>query len=231
MAELSREGHRKRVKDAYLQNGFDAAADHNVLELILFYAIPRKDVKELAYAILNHFGGDLNAVFRAEVNELMRVNGVGENTAILLSTYGKVTERLNVQKNRKIKAFHSYPEQKEYVSNLLQGLPTERIMMITLDNAGHIIRTHTLSEGGVNRADVSARTIVTKAVEDKASAVLLAHNHPHGDFLPSESDATFTSRCCKLLRAIDVQLLDHIIVGEEGALSLANDMRYVYMFD
>lgn len=231
MADISREGHRERVKDAYLNHGLAPMADHNVLEMILFYAIPRKDVKELAYAILNYFGGNLNAVFQATPRELMEVKGVGKNTAILISSYGAVYERMNLRRNDGAKRLSNYLEAKEYITNLLKGLPTERVIMVTLDNSANIINTHILADGSVNQAEFSARLLLANAMKDKATAVLIGHNHPNGDYKPSDSDAKFTQDCSYVLKTIGISLRDHIIVGQNGSLSLANDTRCAYMFD
>ena len=224
------EGHRERVKNAYLENRLAGMADHNILELILFYAIPRKDTKQLARDLLAHFGGDLNRVFQANVEELECVKGIGESAAILLTLFGEVSRRTAAQKNKGIKRFADYHVTKEYCHNLLDNLPTERMLLITLDNQDRLIRTHTIAEGTVNAASVEPRKLVQAALTDNAAALIVAHNHPAGNFLPSQEDVAFTKNLSFLLRKIGIHLKDHVIVGEGGSISMRNDIRYIDLF-
>ena len=204
--------------------------EHNILELILFYSIPRRDVKEVAYNLINHFDGDLGRVFGADIDELKNVKGVGENSAILISLFKEVNKVLLENKNREKRVLNDYYEIKDYVQNCLSRLKNEKIILITLNNSCEIISNHSLSEGTVSCVSIEPKKIVEYAIRDNASSVILAHNHPDGSFIPSEEDVEFTAFIYRTLKAINIGLKDHIIVGENGALSMNNDARYVHCF-
>ena len=230
MEELSRKNHRQRVRDSYLNHSFESMQDHNVLEMILFYAIPRRDVKETAYALLNHFGS-LENVLKADINELQKVKGVGENTAILLSLFDNVCNRIMLNRNDSTTSLLHHEMSKTYVANLLQNLHNERVIMISLASNLDIIACHTLADGTVTCANVEPRKIISYAISDHAAAVILGHNHPGGSYLPSEGDLVFTEKIKDMLRVMDIRLNDHIVVGQNGTLSMRNDMRYQYCFN
>ena len=231
MAELSREGHRQRVKKAYCENGIVGMADANILELILFYAIPRKDTKQLAYDILNHFNGRLDLVFEADIAELQSIDGVGESAAILLSLFRGVNRRLLLLRNENLRCLADYGDAKAYCRNLLSDLPEERFLLITLDNNMIIIQVHTIAKGSVNTVNIDTRRVVECALRDKSAAAIVAHNHPHGSFTPSAKDEAFTRRLNNLLAQLGIRLADHIIVGENGTLAMKYDIRYAELFE
>ena len=230
MPELNREHHRERVRKAYLKNSFDSMSDSNVLELLLFYAIPRKDVKEIAYALINRFGS-LEAVFDADIKELIKVDGVGENTAILINLFHNVGIRINKNKNAKIKTLNDSIKSMEFAENELSGLTKEEILVITLDNKLNIISANNVSQGNAGTASVEPYKILESIVKDSASNIILAHNHPGGESKPSLADLNFTIEVINLCRMIHVHVNDHIIVGENGAFSMANDIEYASYFD
>ncbi len=228
--ELSRDGHRQRAKQQYVLNGIENLPDHNILELILFYAIPRRDVKDTAYALMNRFDGDISRVFRADIDELKEVDGIGENAAILISLFNDVSKLLTKSKNKEVKVLREYEESKEYVKNSLSELTNERVLAITLNNSCEIISCHTVSNGTVNCSAVEPKKIVEFAIKDNASYVILAHNHPSGSYMPSQNDVEFTKFISSTLKAINITLKDHIIVGDNGALSMNNDSRFISCF-
>jgi len=230
MPELNREHHRERVRKAYLKNSFDSMSDSNVLELLLFYAIPRKDVKEIAYALINRFGS-LEGVFDADIKELIKVDGVGENTAILINLFHNVGIRINKNKNAKIKTLNDSIKSMEFAENELSGLTKEEILVITLDNKLNIISANNVSQGNAGTASVEPYKILESIVKDSASNIILAHNHPGGESKPSLADLNFTIEVINLCRMIHVHVNDHIIVGENGAFSMANDIEYSSYFD
>lgn len=231
MLALSREGHRQRVKQTYLENNLSGMADANVLELILFYAVPRKDTKQLAYDVLNHFNGRLDLVFEADIKELQSITGIGESAAILISLFNTVGRRLAAQQNASITCLEDYNDTKAYCRNLLSGLTEERLILITLDNHSKIINVHTIADGSVNMVSVEARRMVEYALRDKATAAVIAHNHPHGSFRPSNNDMAFTRQLNRLLAQLSIRLADHIIVGSDGTLAMKYDIRYTELFE
>lgn len=222
MAELNREGHRQRVKTAYLNNAFDSMPDHNVLEMLLFYSIPRVDVKPIAYELINHFGSIEN-VFNASVSELTKVRGVGENTAILINLVKDINSRVAIRQNENIKTLDSYKSASMYVENLLKNQRVEKMLVVTLNNDLSVINHHFVAEGTVNHASIEPIKIIEHAISDRASSVILAHNHPNGNASPSMEDRSFTVELLGLLRKLNIKLNDHIIVGRNESLSMSMD--------
>ena len=230
MAEISREKHRERVRQAYLKNSFESMSDSNVLELLLFYAIPRKDVKETAYALLNRFGS-LEGVFNADIKELVKVEGVGENTAILINLFKNIDSRLIKNKNRAVKKLDDSKTAMEFVKNELSNLIREEIIVITLDNSLNVISVNNVSHGVSNFASVEPYKIMECVFKDNASNIIIAHNHPKGNVEPSVEDIDFTLEIIQLCRKVKVLVNDHIIVGNGKALSMVSDIRYSMFFD
>ena len=230
MAEISREKHRERVRNAYLKNSFESMPDSNVLELLLFYAIPRKDVKEISYALLNRFGS-LEGVFEADIKELVKVEGVGENTAILINLFHNINARLIKNKNIGVKKLENYRQACDFVYNELSFKNRESVILITLDNSQNIISVNEIAKGNASFSVVEPYKIMECIIKDGAANVILAHNHPCGENTPSGEDINFTLNLLAMCRQIKVDLNDHIIVGNNGTLSMATDIRYSNYFD
>lgn len=230
MEKLSCQGHRKRIRAVYLTNGIKGTPDHNVLELFLSLVIPQKDVKPLAYDLINTFGS-FERVFSADPDELMEVNGVGENTAVLLSLVKDINARILLNKNENINSLISSKDSVEYVENILKSSQTEQVLVITLDNRCCVINSSIVSAGTVNCANVSFNEIVRCATRDKASYVILAHNHPNGNAKPSTEDLNTTRELANILTSLNIKLRDHVIVGKNESLSLVSDVDYaLYLF-
>ncbi len=230
MAEISREKHRERVRQAYLKNSFESMSDSNVLELLLFYAIPRKDVKEISYALLNRFGS-LEGVFDADMKELVKVDGVGENTAILINLFKNIDSRLDKNKNLSVKKIDDSKKAMEFAKNELSNLTKEEILIITLDNSLNVISVNNVSQGISNFASVEPYRIMECIFKDNASNIIIAHNHPKGSVDPSHEDIDFTLEIIQLCRKVKVNVNDHIIVGANETLSMVSDLRYSMFFD
>lgn len=229
MAELNRNGHRQRVKEVYLKNSADSFPDHNLLELVLFYAIPQKDVKPIAYELINHFGSFEN-VFNADINELVKVNGIKEHAAILISLFREVNKRIdsNVADNK----LNSFVKMEEYVSRKLRSYKNEVMLVVTLDNANSVINAYIIESGTVNMASISKRKLSEFVIRDNASAVVFGHNHPNGAPTPSAADIDMTAELTRFLRSIGIKLHDHIIVGKGGeSESLKSNLKYSLYFD
>ena len=229
MENLSRKGHRQRVKESYLKNSFDAMPDHNILELILFYAIPQKDVKPIAYNLINHFGS-LENVLNADVSELIQVDGIQEHSAILLTLFRDVHRRLNQQKADV--QYRTFEQLMDFALMKLKDYQTETVLIVTFDNAKSIINTHILTGGEVNSAVLNKKDVAQFVIRDNASSVVVAHNHPSGSAVPSAADIDATISLSQFLRQINIALLDHIVVGGDGTVqSIKGDLRYAKYFD
>ena len=213
------DGHRQRKKQRFLQHGLDSFADHEVLELLLFYAIPRRDTNETAHRLLEHFG-TLKAVLTASVEELQKVEGVGESAAAFLHLLQAVGYRaLRTAGDDTI--LNSVDSAGAYFQKLLRGERREVLYQVCLDAKGKVLSHKRLSSGTVSMAPVNVREVVENALYTDASGVLLAHNHPSGIALPSEDDRQITMQIRQALGTMGIELVDHIIVADNDFVSMA----------
>ena len=220
MTEMAlHDGHRQRKKQRFLQHGLDSFADHEVLELLLFYAIPRRDTNETAHRLLEHFG-TLKAVLTASVEELQKVEGVGESAAAFLHLLQAVGYRaLRTAGDDTI--LNSVDSAGAYFQKLLRGERREVLYQVCLDAKGKVLSHKRLSSGTVSMAPVNVREVVENALYTDASGVLLAHNHPSGIALPSEDDRQITMQIRQALGTMGIELVDHIIVADNDFVSMA----------
>lgn len=230
MGNISHDGHRARIRASYLASGIEHMPDHNVLELLLSLSIPRKDVKPIAYDLMNRFGS-LEQVLNADTADLMQVHGVGEQTAVLITLVRDINRKINLNKNKNVSKIASAADACAYYENLLTGLPREQVVVTSVDNANRIIRSHFVGSGSVNFSKINRREIVELILRDNASAVLIAHNHPASDPTPSAADVDFTVSLLGMLRNMNIKLLDHVIVGQNGSLSMHHQPRYMMYFE
>lgn len=230
MEQLSRNGHRQRMRNTYLKNGVDIMEDYQVLELFLSLIIPQKDVKQLSYDLINCFGS-IDAVFKASPQQLMQVKGVGKCVAVAISLVNDLNGRVKKKENNKITHISNSQTAREYVQNEIGKSRQERVIAITLNNDMAILGCHTVSNGSVNTATVEPKKVLEYVLKDDASSVILAHNHPDCDATPSAADINLTVELLGFLRKLNVHLVDHIIVGENDVISLNSDARYMMYFD
>ena len=214
-------GHRKRMKERFLRYGLNSFDDHNVLELLLFYAQPRKDTNLLAHRLMDTFGS-LDAVFEASPQALMRVEGIGESAALLLHLVPEAARRYRIAKEAPGTILASSSDAGNYLLPLFMNGRSECVYLICLDPKHRVIDCRLLSSGEPTTVAVSIRQIVEIALLQNAAAVILAHNHPNGLALPSAEDRDVTRRLREALSYVNIPLLDHIIVAGEDFVSLAD---------
>lgn len=218
MADLSRYGHRQRMRDTYIKGGMELAPDHNVLELYISLLIPQKDVKPIAYELINTFGS-LEHIFDASVEELMQVKGIGETTAVGLSLIKEMNRRVLINRNNSIR-ISSVQAAMEYCKNLLFYEKNEKLCLISLDASNEVINVNTIATGTPNSVDFNIRMLIDPAIHDKAVSVLLTHNHPSNMSDPSMSDVNMTMKALDAFSKIEIKLVDHIIVSNSKCVSL-----------
>lgn len=217
--ENPHKGHRERKKAQFRAHGLDAFADHEVLELLLFYAIPRVDTNPLAHRLLDRFGS-LDAVLSAAPEELEQVEGVGENAATLLTLLLPVIRRAYMTAQKSGVALGSTERLGRYFCGLFFGARQEMFYEVCLDAKGKLLRCCKVADGSVGSVNLNLRCIVENALRCHASAVAVSHNHPSGVALPSSDDNATTLAIYDALRTVGIELADHIIVADGDFVSL-----------
>lgn len=215
------DGHRKRIKERFAENGLDGFNDHNAVELLLFYALPRKDTNELAHKLLKHFGS-LTALLEADYSELCAFDGIGENAAVLLKLIPQLSKRYQEQKSLPAKRITCIEAAGNFFVAKFMYETNEYAYGMFLDSKNAIINIKQISSGVVNATEIGVRQLVETALKCKASGVILAHNHPQSPPIPSREDEYCTSLIKQALSMVDIELIDHIIVGEGKFQSMNN---------
>ena len=207
--------HRERVKRKYLDHGIECFADHEILEMILFYSVPQKDTNELAHCLIDRFGS-LRGVLNATPEELSEVNGIKEHSAVLLGIIRDVNRRCVLSEVKKGELFDTVSKIGNYLIGYFSGLSYERVAVMLLDNSMRLIDCVKISDGTVSGATVDYRLIAQIAMSRHATSVVLAHNHPFGVIVPSRDDREISRAVEAALSVLGINLIEHIIVNEEA---------------
>ena len=215
------DGHRERLRKSFLEHGLQSMHDINALELLLFYAIPRRDTNEIAHHLLERFE-NLDGVFSATVEELCEVDGVGENAAALIALVPEIMKKSRLSKTREIKQIRSSDDAGAYLLPWFMNEKDEVVYLLCLDAKRAVICCAEVGRGVVNSVDANIRRIVEKALKVRACSVIIAHNHPDGLALPSREDDIFTRALYNALETVGIRLEDHIIVADEDYISIAD---------
>ena len=223
MSDSIHANHRARVRARFIAEGLDGFADHQVLELLLFYCMPRKDTNELAHRMLNEYGGVAN-LLNADIPGLQKRLGISENTAALIALIPQLSRwYAGVQRAACNQELSTARAAYEYAAGLFVGRPRECLFCICLNIKNRVLGADMLTEGTVSKTAVFPRQIVECALKYNAAAVILAHNHPSGDVSPSPSDREVTRAANRALEPLEIRLLDHIIVGACNYYSFTED--------
>ena len=213
-------GHRKRVKDEFLANGLNGLPDHRVLELLLFYAIPQGDVNPLAHLLVDHFGS-LTGVLHATYDQLVKVKGVGHNTAVLLQLIPAVAARYMRQNASFEHQIVDLWQLRELLEPYFFGQRDEVAYLVCMDGKNKLIVTKKLGEGITDAVQITTRKVLEAALGCNASRVALAHNHVSGVALWSDADLSTTMRIRDVLRETGIELVDHFIIANDDMVSMA----------
>ena len=214
--------HRKRLKKKFSESGVSSFHDYEVLELLLSYAIPRKDVKPLAKELLRAFGS-LKGLMDAEKESMEKVKGVGAHTAILIKLIKEIGILYLKEKAKEKPQITCTTELLDYCKTYMGGLKDERFCVIYLDAQNRLTNIETIQEGIVNQAVVYPRKVLENALKQKASAVILVHNHPSGQVKPSDADIRLTKTIQETARILDIIVHDHVIIGENRFFSFREE--------
>ena len=212
-------GHRERLRARFMEAGPEALADYEMLELVLFRAVPRRDVKPLAKDLLAKFGS-FAEVISAPRARLAEVDGLGEAAIVEFKVVQAAAHRLAKGQVGKRTALSSWTAVIDYVRAAQAFAEKEQFRILFLDKKNQMIADEVQQEGTVDHTPVYPREVVKRALELSATALILVHNHPSGDPTPSQADIEMTRQVAQVARTLGIQVLDHVIVGKDGHASL-----------
>lgn len=210
--------HRKRLRERFLEGGPAAMPDYELLELVLFRAIPRQDVKPLARKLLEVFG-DFNGVVSAPSTRLEKISGVGASVVTELKIVEAAAHRLARSRVMERPVVSSWDALLDYCHATMAHRDTEQFRILFLDRKNVVIADEEQAQGTVDHVPVYPREVVKRALELNASALILVHNHPSGDPTPSPSDVEMTARILDAAQALGITLHDHLVIGKEREVS------------
>ncbi len=229
--ENPHEKHRQRVRREFLEYGFsESTPPHKIIEMLLFFAIPRKDTNEIAHALLNKFK-TISGILEATPGELMSIDGIGENAAALIKLILPLSRIYKSDKQTKGVKFSSHDQICDFLIKKHMGFTDEVFALTTFNNRGEIINFEILTTGDLKTVGASARKVVEKVIERKAAGAVISHNHPEGTALPSVPDQIFTRQIFLALSHIQVPLLDHVIVADDDCISMAQSEKFCHLFN
>jgi DNA repair protein RadC len=213
-------GHRQRLKNKFKSISHPShITDYELIEMLLFYVFQRKDTKPLAKSLLNRFK-TIRDIIDAPHSDLKKINGVGDSTIHLIATIHEILRRTLLEKVVESDLIMSTSQVLEYYKHTIGHLKTEQFRVMFLNNKNRLISEELMYEGTVNNTAIYPREIVRKALECGASAFIMVHNHPSGDPTPSRQDIIMTKTIRDIARALDVILLDHVVIGKYKTVSL-----------
>jgi DNA repair protein RadC len=212
-------GHRERLRERFLDAGPDAVTDYELLELVLFRAIPRRDVKPLAKALIANFGS-FGEVVSAPRQRLREIDGLGEAAIAEIKIVQAAASRLARGEAKKRTVLSSWSAVLDYCRTTMAFADKEQFRIIFLDKRNQVIADELQQTGTVDHTPVYPREVVKRALELSATAIILVHNHPSGDPTPSRADIQMTQSIVEIAKPLGISVHDHIIVGKEGHASL-----------
>ncbi|RHW16588.1 DNA repair protein RadC [Sphingomonas gilva] len=212
-------GHRARLRKRLIESGGDALLDHELLEFLLTLAIPRRDTKPIAKALLREFGG-LAAVFTADAEALSRVDGVGEGAVSAIKIAQAAALRLLRDQASERPVLASWQALLDYLRADMAHHAIERVRVLHLNSRNMLIRDELVSQGTIDESAVHVREVIRRAIDLGSAAIILVHNHPSGDPAPSRADIELTRHIIEAGRRLGIAVHDHVIIGTKGHASL-----------
>ncbi|MGI5848477.1 MAG: RadC family protein [Christensenellales bacterium] len=216
------EGHRQRLTNRFLSEGLESFEEHEILEYILFYALPRVDTNAIAHRLIKTFGS-LAGVLEANAKDLEQVAGIGRKTAAYICMFPEIFRAYQHSKLGKRPFIKSIKDACDFAKSLLFGKTFEQFYVIWLDTQNRVIHHERLSEGGISESPVYLNKVAAAALRHHAAKGVIAHNHPGGNVTPSKADIDTTQDILRALNILGIELLDHIIVSENTCFSFQAD--------
>ncbi len=215
-------GHRQRLRERFMIGGADALQDYELLELLLFMAVPRRDVKPMAKDLLAKFGS-LPELMSAPHSAISQVNGVSENTATAIKTVFAISERMMKQDLMQKPILNNWTRLMDYCHMSMAHETKEHFRILFLNKKNMLIADEIQGSGTVDHTPAYPREIMKRALELGATALILMHNHPSGDSTPSQADIDMTNMIIDAAKPFDITIHDHIVIAREGYTSFRNE--------
>jgi len=212
-------GHRNRLRARFIASGLDSFMDHEVLELLLTFCIPRKDTKPIAWALIKRFGS-LSGVLDATQKELSEVEGIGEQSAVFVTLVRAAMRKYFLEQVKERKEIKNPESVVDFCQASLQGEANEVFEVIYLTTRNTVIGVERIAIGTIDRASISPRKIIENAFARRAAALIFVHNHPSGEPTPSQEDISLTENLSRIAAPLGIIVLDHIIVGKGKFFSI-----------
>ncbi len=216
------DGHRQRLREKYLADGADSFADHNLLELLLCYSRPRGDVNPLAHELINTFGS-FAGVFSAPYEELLKVEGTGQSTALLIRLIRDICSRYEVSLTNVGRTLTNTEDAGRYLMPYFIGKSQETVYIVCLDGKHKVLYCGEIGAGDSRNVDITVRSVLETSLRHGAADVLLAHNHPSGVALPSSLDIESTQNMRETLGSVGIRLVEHLIFSGDDFVSMAEN--------
>lgn len=222
-------GHRDRLRDQILERGTAGLPEHNLLEFLLFYCIPRKDTNALAHRLIDKFGS-LSGVLDASPDELLHTEGIGRGSAALLSSLTGVWRAYQANKLESGTVLDSSEKIGAYLHAMFDGRAVETLCLICLDLKYKVLSCRVIATGSVDRVAFPVRTIIETALAQNAASIIIGHNHPSGFALPTKNDEHSTMMLVQALKPLHIELFDHCIVCEDDFVSMRDSGWFKRVF-
>jgi len=217
-------GHRERIRRRFRNEGLSSFSEHEVLELLLTYAIPRQDVNPLAHELIARFGR-LSNVLEADERELLQVRGMGANAALLLTMMPQMMRYYQMNAIGERPVVLNLADAKAYCAPLFLGAHEEHIYLLCLDQKGHVLHLSLLQTGTIDEVSLYPRKVVEAALRHNAHSIILAHNHPGGAAEASQADVDTTKAIAAALHMINIKFVDHLVFAGEACFSMVRERK------
>ncbi len=229
MSEQLHDGHRQRMKNRFYVGGLASFEQHEIIEMLLFFGVARKDTNPLAHRLINAFGS-LSGVLDAPREELLRVDGVTEHIATLLNFSGALAREYFRRQAGTGLTLQTTQETGKFVLPQFIGADREMVFLICMDNRCRVLNSSMIFKGDINATEISVRVVLQTALRHNSTSVIIAHNHPKGFAIPSKQDIASTIALRKALDAAGILLVDHLIVADEDFVSMRDTAGLSHIF-
>lgn len=216
-------GHRKRLRERYVKNGYEALQDYEIIELLLTFVKQRADTKPLAKQLIKKYG-TIEEILKADIKDLKETEGVGDITAVFLNFIGDIAACSFKDKAEKQKiSFKNKNQLISYLRNDIGFSKNEEFKVLFLNSVNEIIETEILFTGTIDKSAVYPRKILERALYHNARSIVFVHNHPSGNVSPSQKDIELTEEMKKFFKIVDINVLDHIIITKNSHFSFLEE--------